>query len=365
MAKKVHVSIVFNEPTTDTNGVRRYISQNGKIEEFATREQLLAGLSPETVDLSEVGVLEEREHVQRVLHDAGYQTSLFNMNGDIKRLIRFLEQKKPDLIFNLCESVGNLAIHEMHVAGIYELMGVPYTGAGAFALGTCLQKARVKEILTAHKILTPRSIVFATVNDLEDGHDLNYPLIVKPAREDASIGIENDSVVRDIHALKKRVRHIFSEYEQPALVEEYIEGREINVAILGNKKAVVLPISEIDFSGLPDDYPKIVTYNAKWMQGSPEFIGTVGVCPAKLPAEVEKRAKEMALKAFKLMGLRDYARIDIRLTKNFTPYVIEVNPNPDISDDAGFARSARAYGLSFEETVCKIVEHALERSRKI
>ncbi|MCI0708335.1 MAG: ATP-grasp domain-containing protein [Ignavibacteriae bacterium] len=364
MARKVHVAVIFNEPTTETNGVRKYVSQNGKIEEFATREQLLAGLSPESIDLSEVGVLEEREHVQRVLEGAGYNTSLFNMNGDIKRLIRFLELKKPDLIFNLCESVGNLAIHEMHVAGIYELMGVPYTGAGAFALGTCLQKARVKEILTAHKLLTPRSAMFQNIGELDGNHfDLNFPLIVKPSREDASIGIENDSVVDDMQALRKRVRYIFSEYEQPALVEEYIDGREINVGILGNKRAVALPISEIDFSGLPEDYPKIVTYNAKWMQGSPEFIGTVGVCPAKIPADVEKRAKEIALRAFKIIGLRDYARVDIRLTKNFTPYVIEVNPNPDISDDAGFARSARVYGLTFEDTVCKIVEHALERSR--
>jgi len=364
MAKKIHVAIIFNEPTVETNGTRKYISASGKIEQFATREELLAGLKPESIDLSEVGVLEEREHVQKVLQAAGYLTSLFNMNGDIKRLIRFLELKEPDLIFNLCESVGNLAIHEMHVAGIYELMGVPYTGAGAFALGTCLQKVRVKEILTAHKILTPQFVVYHNVGELDANHfQLNYPLIVKPSREDASIGIENSSIVDDAASLRKRVRHIFSEYNQPALVEEYIEGREVNVGILGNKRPVVLPISEIDFSGLPEDYPKIVTYNAKWMQGSPEFIGTVGVCPAKLSAEVEKKVKDIALRAFKLLGLRDYARVDLRLTKNFAPYVIEVNPNPDISDDAGFARSARAYGLSFEDTVCKIVEHALERSR--
>ncbi|MGH2566705.1 MAG: D-alanine--D-alanine ligase family protein, partial [Bacteroidota bacterium] len=103
-------------------------------------------------------------------------------------------------------------------------------------------------------------------------------------------------------------------------------------------------------------------YNAKWMQGTPEFIGTVGVCPAQIPAEVERKAKEIALKVYRVMGLRDYARVDMRLTKNLTPYVIEANPNPDISDDAGFARSARAYGLSFEETICKIVDYALERS---
>jgi D-alanine-D-alanine ligase len=363
MAKKIRVAVIFNEPTVATSSGRKYISETGTLEEFATREQLLAGLKPETVDLSEVGVLEEREHVRKVLQQAGYQTSLFNMNGDIKRLIRFLEDKEPDLIFNLCESVGNESIHEMHVAGIYELMGIPYTGASAFVLGICLHKARVKEILTAHKIPTPRYIVSRNIGELDvDGCSLNFPLIVKPSREDASIGIDNDSIVETAAALRKRVRHIVNQYDQPAIVEEYIAGREINVAIIGNKQPIALPISEIDFSGLPDQYPKIVTYNAKWMQGTPEFVGTVGQCPADLPPEVEKKVKEIALKVYRIIGLRDYARIDMRLTKNLSPYVIEANPNPDISDDAGFARSARAYGLSFEETVCTIVEHALERS---
>lgn len=362
MGKKVRVAIIFNEPTVETHAGRKYISETGKLEEFATREQLLAGLKPETIDLSEVGVLEEREHVQKVLQQAGYQTLLFNLNSDIKRLIRFLEEKEPDLIFNLCESVGNESIHEMYVAGIYELMGIPYTGASAFVLGTCLHKARVKEILTAHKIPTPRYVVYRNIADLDaNGLSLEFPLIVKPSREDASVGIDNDSVVENAAALRKRVRYIFSQYDQPAIAEEYIVGREVNVAIIGNKRPIVLPISEIDFSGLPEDYPKIVTYNAKWMQGTPEFVGTVGKCPADLPADVEKKVKEIALKVYRMMGLRDYARIDMRLTKNLTPYVIEANPNPDISDDAGFARSARAYGFTFEETICKIVEYALER----
>jgi D-alanine-D-alanine ligase len=130
---------------------------------------------------------------------------------------------------------------------------------------------------------------------------------------------------------------------------------------LGNKRPIVLPVSEIDFSRLPEDLPKIVTYRAKWVQNSVEYAGTVGVCPAPLDAEVERSVKEVALKAYRIMGCRDYARIDLRLPKNNVPYVIEVNPNPDISDDAGFARSARTYGLTFEETITKIVDYALER----
>ncbi|MBI2618965.1 MAG: ATP-grasp domain-containing protein [Ignavibacteriales bacterium] len=362
MPKKIHVAIVFNEPTLMTPAGRKYISESGQIKQLATKQEVVAAAEAGMIDMSEVGVLEEREHVRGALQQVGYKASLFNMNGDVQRLLDFINQKEPDLIFNLCESVGNQSVHEMHVAGVYELAEIPYTGAPAFALGSCLNKERTKEVLTSHGIRTARFQTFKNITELnEETLELKYPLIVKPSREDASTGIDNTSVVEDFSSLRKRARHIFNEYDQPVLVEEYIHGRELNVAIIGNKRPIVLPISEIDFSKLPAEYPKIVTYNAKWIQGTREFEGTVGVCPAPIPTELEKRLKEIALKCYRVMGLRDYGRIDIRLDKNNTPYVLEVNPNPDLSDDAGFARSARAYGLSFEDTITKIVEYALER----
>lgn len=362
MAKKVHIAVVFNEPTVETATGRKFISETGLIEAVATRNQVIAASPAGSVDLSEIGVLEEREHVCEALRKNGYKTSLFNMNGDIKRLISFLEEKEPDLIFNLCESVGDESIHEMHVAGIYELMGVPYTGAGAFALGNCQNKVRTKQILSFYGIRTPQFQVFNSPTEIhEESLELNFPVIVKPANEDASVGIENGSIVETLPALKKRVRFIYQNYDQPALAEEYVNGREINVAIIGNKRPITLPISEIDFSGLPAHYPKIVTYNAKWMQGTDEYKGTVGVCPAMLAPEIEKEAREVALKAFRIMGCRDYARVDMRLDNN-NLFVIEVNPNPDISDDAGFARSARVHGYSFDQIINKIVEYALERT---
>ena len=361
MAKKVHVVIIFNEPTLVTESGRKYISENGQIQQLATKAEVLAVANRAEIDMSEVGVLEEREHVQRALQQEGYKATLFNMNGDVQRLLDFVKQKQPDVIFNLCESVGNESAHEMHIAGLYELLGIPYTGAPAFVLGSCLNKARTKEILAFHGIKTARFAIVKNIGELQEDLGLKYPLIVKPSREDASTGIDNGSVVEDLAALKKKVRGIFSEYDQPALIEEYINGRELNVAIVGNKRPIVFPISEIDFSGLPANYPKIVTYNAKWMQGTIEYTGTVGVCPASIPAELEKKVKEIALKCYKVMGLRDYGRVDLRIDKNLVPYVLEVNPNPDLSDDAGFARSARTYGMSFEDTVAKIVEYALER----
>lgn len=363
MKKRVHVAVVFNEPTVETEEGRKYISENGKLEAMVSHARVVQELPKSWVDLSEVGVLEEREKVERILQHAGYRTSLFNVDGDIKRLIAFLEEKQPDLIFNLCESVGNESIHEMHAAGIYELLGFPYTGASAFTLGTCLNKVRTKEILSYHKLPTPRFALYKSIAEVNfDDLELNFPLIVKPSQEDASVGIENASVVENIASLRKRIRHILQNYDQPALVEEYIEGRELNIAIIGNKRPIILPISEIDFTGLPDNYPRIVTYNAKWVEGTEEYVGTNGVCPADLPTDVERKAKEIALKAYRVMNLRDYGRIDMRLDKKNQLYVLEVNPNPDISDSAGFARSARAYGFSPEEAISRIVDYALERT---
>jgi len=150
MPKKIHVVVIFNEPTLITETGRKYISENGQIQQLATKAEVLAVANQAEIDMSEVGVLEEREHVQRALQQAGYKATLFNMNGDIQRLLDFVKRKQPDVIFNLCESIGNESTHEMHVAGLYELMGIPYTGAPAFVLGTCLNKARTKEILTFH-----------------------------------------------------------------------------------------------------------------------------------------------------------------------------------------------------------------------
>lgn len=362
MPKKTHVAVVFNEPTVSTEAGRRFMSELDKIGGIGSREQMLAAVPAGSVDLSEVGVLEERRQVAESLQRSGYKTSLFNMNGDLRRLLDFLEEQQPDVIFNLCESIGSESVHEMHVAGIYELMGIPYTGAGAFALGTCLNKARTKEILAYHSIPTPRFAVIKNLNDLNNADfDLAFPLIVKPSREDASVGIDTASVVDSIAALRKRVRTVFQNFDQPAIVEEYINGRELNVAVIGNKRPIVMPVSEIDFSGLPAGYPKIVTYNAKWMEGTDEYAGTVGKCPAPLDPDTERTVKELALRSYRVMGCRDYARVDLRLDAKGKPFVLEVNPNPDISDDAGFARSSRVYGLSFDQMIARIVEYALER----
>jgi len=354
MKKKLHIAVVYNEPLTAREQARQFISASGLLE---TR----TGGITTGVDLSEVGVIEAVSAIEAALLSLGYKVTTISATREIDLLIDQLKERQPDLVFNQCESIDNEASHEMAVAGIFELLGILYTGSPPLTLGTALNKVRTKEILSFHGITTPRYQVFRNISSITLNEDLRFPLIVKPTREDASIGIGNDSVVYNLSDLKRRVRYVYQELDEPVLVEEYIDGRELNVSIMGNRKPLVLPISEIDFSEMPDYLHRIVSYEAKWIKESEAYIKTKGVCPAKLSPAVEAKVKQIALRVYQIMGCRDYARVDIRLSKDNVPYVLEVNPNPDISIDAGFVRSATACGMSYEEMVGKIVRCALER----
>lgn len=354
--QNVKIAVVYNDTAGDGQSL------------VASTSMCLQGsnaLSQTIIDLSEVGVLESRLQIENALRRKGYQTVSFNINGSIKRLLEFLDDEKPSLIFNLCESLLGQSIHEMHVAGLYELLNIPYTGNPPITLGTCLNKVRTKEILSHYGIRTARYQIFSNVESMSSSLvTLNYPVIVKPLHEDASAGIDNDSLAYTYEKLRLRIEKVINEFKQPALVEEYIDGREINVALLGNSPPRVLPLSEIDFSGLPEGYPRIVTYNAKWLEGTVEYKGTVGKCPAELPLDVENEIIAIAQKVYRILELRDYARIDMRVDDNGHPFVIEVNPNPDISVDAGFIRSAKAAGMTYDDVMEAIVENALARTKR-
>ncbi|MCJ7761509.1 ATP-grasp domain-containing protein, partial [Candidatus Bathyarchaeota archaeon] len=244
------------------------------------------------------------------------------------------------------------------VPSLLELLKVPYTGSPPLSLGLCQNKGLTKDILKAAGISTPKYQVLSRFEDWSDG--IGYPLFVKPLSEDASLGITRESFVKDRTELRKQVEYIIECYRQPALVEKYIDGRELNIAILGNAEPLVLPISEIIFEF--SDEPKIVNYHAKWVKDSEEYKKTIPMCPVKLKAQVRIKVEWAALQSFATLHCRDYARIDIRL-KGETPYVLEVNPNPDISPDAGFARSLKAAGIPYEEFIKQIICFALKRKR--
>ncbi len=302
-------------------------------------------------------VFVERD-VERALQAHGHVTAAAPIRDDLWGPLRAYD---PDewLIFNLCESIRNKTYLEPYIISAFEHLGFRYTGSDRRTLATCLNKARAKEILQAHGLPTAAFQVFTpwTIQ-----RHLEFPLIVKPVSEDASIGITLKSVVRDDRALRRQVRYIWEMYRQPALVEEFIEGREFNVTILGNDSPRVLPLSEINFRHIPDPFARIVSFRAKWVPTSPEYLKTPPTCPARVSESVKARIEDVARRAYQAMGLRDYGRVDIRV-RNGTPYVLEVNPNADLSPDAGIARAAGVAGMSYADLVDEITRLAARRYR--
>ncbi len=304
---------------------------------------------------TDVGVV-VRE-VENSLQQLGHTVARVAAARPIETTIAQLRGQAPDLIFNLCESFRDIAQQEGNVAGLLELLGIPFTGGSSATLHLALHKARLKEVLTAHGIPTPNWFVTDDPFFTWD-RQVTFPAIVKPVAEDASIGIGIQSVVHNVDDLRARVGHIVRRHRQPALVEEFVDGREINVAVLGG---AVLEISEIDFSSLDPGLPRIVTYRGKWDESSPEYVGTIPVCPAKLSQTLREQAESLAVQVWELFEGRDYARIDMRIDGQGTVYVLEFNPNPDLSSDAGLARSARSRGWSHERLVAEIVRLAQKR----
>jgi len=306
--------------------------------------------------LAEVEVKEQAEAVQEALRMLGFGCRLFLLKDDIEAFIKELKSHRPDVVVNLCEGAFGDSHQEMNVPSLLELLGIPYTGSSPLALGICQNKGLAKDILRANGIPTPDYKVLRDFDDWKT--DMNFPLFVKPLKEDASIGISSKSYVTTETELKGQIEYICAQYRQPALVEEYIYGRELNVAILGNESPRVLPISEILFGF--DEEPKIVDYSAKWLKETEEYKKTNPVCPAVLEEAIRNKVERVALDAYLAVCCRDYARVDIRL-KDDLPFVLEVNPNPDISHEAGFDRSLRAAGIPYEEFIRQIVFFALER----
>jgi D-alanine-D-alanine ligase len=298
--------------------------------------------------------------VAAALIGTGCEAQLVPVDGDLSQLRSRLAELEPDCAFNLCESLAGDARLETAVPLILELSGVPFTGSPPEVLSFALRKDRVKQRLEAAGIPTPAGRVLA---DPTDSCDLPFPLIVKPVREDGSVGIWRTSVVRHREALAPAVEAVVETFRQPCLVERFIDGREFNVALLGHPTPRVLPLSEIDFGALPADAPRIVSYDAKWASGSADDLGTIPVMHPQLPSAVAARVRRVASEAFRAVGVRDYGRVDIRLSAQGVPYVVDVNPNCDLAPQAGMARAAAAVGIDFGALARLLVRYALRRRR--
>lgn len=304
---------------------------------------------------AEVEVLETVASARGALERAGIEAVPLRCS-----LEALFALKNFDLVFNLAEGFLDDLRAEPKVAGFIELLGVPYTGSPAGALEVARDKGLSKLLLAREGIPTPRFEVLRTASD---PFELDYPVIAKPALEDASIGIAADSVATDEGELRALVARILERYRQPALAEEYIDGREVNAALLtGPEGSEVLPISEIVFN-LPEGTPRILGFEAKWLEDSPFFQNTVPICPAPLEPELRERIEDLAIQACSVLGVEGYARVDFRIREeDGEPFVIEVNPNPCINPTgSGFARAAAAAGMEYPDLILRIARSALDR----
>jgi D-alanine-D-alanine ligase len=298
------------------------------------------------------------QEVAHVLRGAGHEVSGIAVDGT-PECLRPLTQLKPDLIFNLVESFGEDNTKEPHVAAYYDLLGLRYTGSGPRGLTLAMDKAVAKKILAFHNVVSPKFAVFWRGRLDWDAHDVEFPVIVKPLREDGSIGIGFDALAANIKELMERIDALTTEFNGPILIEQYIEGREIYMGVLGNAPPVALPPVELDLSHLPKGTPRIAGTEVKWDEGTRAYRGSKVRIP-KLPKAVLETMERYALAAFQALGLRDYARIDFRLAKD-TVYLIEANPNPYLHSGHEFIRGARASGRTHPATILEIVEFARVR----
>jgi D-alanine-D-alanine ligase len=315
-------------------------------------------------------VAEEIEQIVQCVRAGGYDAKSINIRDNFDTLLDSVRAERPDVVMNLIEWFHDDLEHETHVPAIFELINQSYTGNRPLALSLCQKKPHAKSLLAAAGLPVPRGIVVDAGGRAPADLALRYPLIIKPAFDDASGGIDAGSVVRDRASLDARVQLVVGDHKMPALVEEFIEGREIHCAILGNHPPTPLPLYEMKFKqgGTDNDgrvLPNIITYRAKWDPYSKDYYAMEPTCPIPdLEPEITKSIQAIAVRAYQTLGCRDYARVDMRLdTRTGEAFVLEVNPNPDLADGCAFAQCVRASGRTYAEAVQEIVGFALERAR--
>jgi len=304
------------------------------------------------------------EQLEGALKHEGHEVRKLAVGDQVEPLVTSLTKDRPDLVFNLAESFAGRSALESNVAALLNLLGLRYTGSSPAGLIMAGDKTLTKKMLTFHGILTAR---FATVfrGSVDWAGDIKFPLILKPPQEDASLGITQKSIVNDVQELLQKISSLQQEYQSPVLAEEFIDGREFYVGVLGNSEVKPLPVIELDFSGYPPNRPKIASWEAKWGddgdEKGAEFEGTKSVFPTDLSEDLTARMQKVAVDSFQALRLRDYARVDLRVTSREEIYVIEVNPNCYLEKNAEFATAALKDGLEYPALVNRILELANAR----
>lgn len=302
----------------------------------------------------------ERE-VYKTLLAAGYEARFLGLCDSIGPLLKEVEEFKPDIIFNLVEVFNQKSYLDKNVASVLELFQIPYTGASPRNLLICCDKGLTKTVLNFHKIKVPRFYTFYRKRKIWLPKRLQPPLIIKPLSDEASRGLSRASIVENQDSLIERVRFIHNNLGDDAIAEEYIDGREFYVSILGNRRLKVLPVRELKFGKFPEDEPRIATYKAKWDYDYRKRWKIKNVFASGLSKEVEKKIEKVCKRAYRALNMKSYARLDIRLTEEEKIYILEVNANPSLDPDDELAEAAKKDGIKYQALIGKILSFALKR----
>ena len=311
---------------------------------------------------SENDILYTANAVHQTLEEAGFEVSRLGIRYEPDVLAAELAKQRPDVVFNLYEGTATHNQTEAYAAALLEWFGVPFTGCPSHTLSLCRTKHLTKHLLRSAGLPTAE---FFVVEDLGvPPCPLSWPVIVKPATQDASVGLDQGSVVTDQDNLLKHCAYLLKEYGPPVLVEQFIDGREFNLGLVEAPHLRAMPVSEIKFIEKKPGYWPIVTYDAKWKPGTEDYEATPPLYPAQVTPKLGLKLAELATRAFRLLGCRDYTRVDFRVRPNGRPYILEVNPNPCFSPEAGLAQALTNAGISHAQFTVQMVRNALERGSR-
>lgn len=315
-------------------------------------------IPPHDPNFEEIDKAITEYHVIQTLREMGHTVTIRGFTEPLEEMIAEFKEHRPDLVFNLTEQFEGDRLFDKNIAGFLELLRLPYTGTGPLGLMLCRDKLLCKQLLSHHKIRVPAFFSFPLHKKIRIPRNIHYPLVVKPAFEDGSEGISQASVVRGPQALRERIEFVHDRFSQPVVAEEYIEGREFYIGILGNRQLTVLPPRECVFPS--EEGPSLLTYSVKWNKEHRQKWN-IEFTDAEVDPEVLKKINRICKKVYRVLHLQDYGRIDLRLTAENKVVVLEVNPNPDVAYGEEVAEAAERTGLPYEQFLDRIIQLALRR----
>ena len=329
---------------------------------------LFDAMSPESLqhDLKTYLEVEERKteaDVLKALGELGHTVEHLAIYDDLDPLRQKLQTFEPKVIFNLADQFKNNRGFDQNIAAFLAMHSVPFTGCGSVGMMLCRHKGISKKILSYHRILVPNFVMIPRGKRISRPRQLRFPILVKPLKEQASLGISQASFVENDEQFRERVQFIHEKYDNDVIAEEYIEGRELYVSVLGNHRLQVYPIRELVFREVPPDEPKIATYKAKWDEEYRKRWGLENRFAEGLEPALEARIIQACKRIYRLLTIDGYARIDLRLTRDNELYFIEANPNPMLADGEDFALSAQKAGLSYPDLIERILRLGLSTVR--